>query len=77
MLPTTSIRPSLGVRIPAITWRRVLLPAPFGPMIARLSPWATSKLTLRSAQKERSSREILVKLRNVPRIVVLRVRRRS
>ena len=40
----TSTDPSFGWMIPARTWRSVLLPAPFGPMTARLSPWTTRKL---------------------------------
>ena len=39
----------MGRRTPVRQLKKVLLPAPFGPMIARISPRATAKLTLLSA----------------------------
>ena len=48
--PRTSTAPSDGRMIPARTWSRVLLPAPFGPMTASDSPWASWSDTWRSAQ---------------------------
>ena len=48
--PGTSTAPSDGRMMPARTWSSVLLPAPFGPMTARDSPWSTRSETWRSAQ---------------------------
>ncbi len=65
MCPLTSTTPSDGVMIPASTNRRVLLPAPLGPMTPTDSPRCTMKLALRSAQKRRSPcsrRSMLMKL---------------
>src|SRR5579872_2785607 len=39
------MRPLLGRSTPVRQLKNVLLPAPFGPMMARTSPRATSKLT--------------------------------
>jgi len=49
--PLTSTTPSDGVMIPARTWSRVDLPAPFGPMTASDSPWTTLNDRSRIAQK--------------------------
>src|ERR1700730_12243237 len=49
--PLNSIRPEVGRRIPVRQLKKVLFPAPFGPMIARSSPRPTSELTLLSAAK--------------------------
>ena len=54
ILPSTSITPSDGSRIPASTWRSVLLPAPLGPMTPSDSPWTIENETSRSAQKSGS-----------------------
>ena len=47
--PLRTIRPLLGRSTPVRQLKNVLLPAPFGPMIARISFRATSKLTSDSA----------------------------
>src|SRR2546422_7166837 len=47
--PLNSTRPEVGLMTPVRQLKKVLLPAPLGPMMARISPWATSKLTLLSA----------------------------
>src|SRR5262245_62753864 len=39
------IVPASGRRLPASWPMRVVLPAPFGPMIACVSPWRTSSVT--------------------------------
>ena len=74
--PTTSTAPSLGWMIPARTWSSVLLPAPLGPMTARLSPWTTRKETSRSAQKWVGPSRFFSRSRNEVRTVVWRVSRR-
>src|SRR5438876_397380 len=51
MRPRCRTTPSLGRRIPAMTFSRVLFPDPFCPIRAKNSPSATSKDTSRSAQK--------------------------
>ena len=65
--------PSVGWMIPARAWRRVLLPAPLGPMTARQSPWATLNETLRRAQKWVGPSRRVVRFLKVSRKVVLRV----
>src|SRR5581483_297772 len=47
--PNSSIVPELGGKSPAITLNSVVLPAPFGPRIARRSPGTTSRSTSRNA----------------------------
>jgi hypothetical protein len=47
--PANSIVPELGGKSPEMTLKSVVLPAPFGPRIARLSPYATSRSTSRTA----------------------------
>ncbi len=49
--PWVRISPSVGSRIPASASRSVLLPAPFGPMTASDSPWASLNDRCRIAQK--------------------------
>src|SRR5712691_317110 len=48
--PLNRIWPDDGRRTPVRQLKKVLLPAPFGPMIARISPGATARLTLLSAR---------------------------
>src|SRR5262245_26119487 len=43
--PLNSTRPASGTRCPVIKLNSVVFPAPFGPMIALIAPWATLKLT--------------------------------
>ena len=74
--PTTSTAPSFGWMMPARTWSSVLLPAPFGPMTARLSPWTTRNETSRRAQKWVGPSRFFRRSRNEVRTVVWRVRRR-
>ena len=45
------MRPLLGRSTPVRQLKKVLLPAPFGPMMARTSSRATSKLTSDSAAR--------------------------
>src|SRR5688572_23698792 len=47
--PLKITRPAVGRITPVRQLKNVLLPAPFGPMMALISPRATSKLTLLSA----------------------------
>ena len=47
--PLKTIRPELGRSTPVRQLKKVLLPAPFGPMMARILPGKTSKLTCDSA----------------------------
>src|SRR5262245_44840637 len=47
--PPNRMRPLVGRRTPVRQLKNVLLPAPLGPMIARISPRGTAKLTLFSA----------------------------
>src|SRR5262245_50242214 len=49
--PSNTIRPLVGRSTPVRQLKNVLLPAPFGPMMARISPGRTSKLTALSAVK--------------------------
>src|SRR3954471_1564878 len=49
--PWNSTVPALGGKSPEITLKSVVLPAPFGPRMARRSPGATSRLTSRTACK--------------------------
>ena len=44
--PLKKMRPEVGRSTPVRQLKKVLLPAPFGPMMARISSRATSKLTL-------------------------------
>src|SRR5262249_60561457 len=48
-VPLKRMRPLVGRRTPVRQLKNVLLPAPLGPMIARISPRGTAKLTLLSA----------------------------
>src|SRR5476649_454694 len=43
--PLKKMRPDVGRNTPVRQLKKVLLPAPFGPMMARTSPRASSKLT--------------------------------
>ena len=43
--PLNTMRPAVGRSTPVRQLKKVLLPAPFGPMMARISPRWTSKLT--------------------------------
>ena len=47
--PARTIDPEVGRRTPVRQLKKVLLPAPLGPMMARISPRATAKLTWSSA----------------------------
>ena len=47
--PRNSIVPEVGGQSPEMTLNSVVLPAPFGPRIARRSPCATSRSTSRTA----------------------------
>src|SRR4029453_3491252 len=47
--PLNRMRPEVGRMTPVRQLKKVLFPAPFGPMMARISPFATSKLTRLSA----------------------------
>src|SRR5919199_4199801 len=49
--PLNSTWPAVGLRKEAMSLKRVLLPAPFGPMTARISPSSTSKLTSLTASR--------------------------
>ena len=49
--PLRMMRPAVGRMTPVRQLKNVLLPAPFGPMIARISPRATSKSTPLSAAR--------------------------
>ena len=48
-LPRNSIVPAVGSTSPEMTLNSVVLPAPFGPRMARRSPCATSRSTSRTA----------------------------
>ena len=50
-LPKIAIRPVVGASWPSIMLKQVLLPAPFGPMSATISPASSVKLTSRTAWK--------------------------
>src|ERR1039458_7268570 len=47
--PETITSPAVGVSKPAISWMRVVLPEPLGPMMASKLPSRTCRLRLRSA----------------------------
>src|SRR6185437_957338 len=47
--PLNKMRPEVGRRTPVRQVKKVLLPAPFGPMMARISPRFISKLMRLSA----------------------------
>src|SRR3954469_8413564 len=47
--PKSSTRPEVAGKSPQMTLKRVVLPAPFGPRIARRSPGAISRSTSRTA----------------------------
>src|ERR1700730_2162483 len=49
--PLNRMRPALGRRTPVRQLKNVLLPAPFGPMTARISPRRTAKSMPRSASR--------------------------
>src|SRR3990172_6734648 len=44
--PLKTIRPPVGGRTPVTQLKNVLLPAPLGPMMARISPAGSEKVTL-------------------------------
>ena len=50
-LPSNTTSPSSGRVLPVMTSIMVVLPAPLGPMIARISPGITVKDRLFSARK--------------------------
>src|SRR3954453_18188305 len=56
--PSNSIFPDDGGKSPEITLKSVVLPAPFGPRIARRSPYATSRSTSRTAWRPPNRRPI-------------------
>src|SRR5436853_5499324 len=56
--PRNSIVPALGGTSPEMTLNSVVLPAPFGPRTARLSPCATSRSTSRTAWRPPNRRPI-------------------
>src|SRR5438034_1585380 len=56
--PWNSIVPALGGKSPEMTLKSVVLPAPFGPRMARLSPCATSRSTSRTAWRPLNRRPI-------------------
>src|SRR3954452_11521965 len=56
--PSNSIVPDEGGKSPEITLKSVVLPAPFGPRIARRSPRATSRSTSRTAWRPPNRRPI-------------------
>src|SRR3954463_1440277 len=56
--PANSIVPDDGGKSPEITLKSVVLPAPFGPRIARRSPYATSRSTSRTASSPPNRRPI-------------------
>ena len=60
-LPSNTTSPELGRVLPVITSIMVVLPAPLGPMIARISPGSISRERLFSALKP--SNETLTPLR--------------
>src|SRR5688572_23417217 len=49
--PSTNTRPALGVTIPQMMLIKVVLPAPFGPSRAKISPLRMSRSTCFSASK--------------------------
>src|ERR671911_2502740 len=49
--PKSSTLPDDAARSPEITLKRVVLPAPFGPRMARRSPWATARSTSPTASR--------------------------
>jgi len=49
--PPTVTRPSVGVTMPQIEPISVVLPAPFGPSSAKISPGRMSRFTCLSAWK--------------------------
>src|ERR1700735_4389990 len=51
LLPKIVMRPFVGAIWPSIIAKQVLLPAPFGPISARISPASSAKLTSRTASK--------------------------
>src|SRR5437868_1852127 len=56
--PWNSIVPELGGKSPEMTLKSVVFPAPFGPRMARLSPYATSRSTSRTAWRPPNRRPI-------------------
>src|SRR5579862_6986235 len=49
--PLKTMRPPVGVSTPVRQLKKVLLPAPFGPMMAWVLPRSTAKLTCDSAAR--------------------------
>ena len=49
--PSKAMEPEVGGKNPLIRLKKVVLPAPFGPMIAHNSPFATSSDTSRTATR--------------------------
>src|SRR5215212_744048 len=56
--PQKSIVPALAATSPEMTLNSVVLPAPFGPRMARLSPYGTSRSTSRTAWRPPNRRPI-------------------
>src|SRR6266853_1452897 len=56
--PSHRTSPRSGSRKPLRTLKSVVLPAPFGPMMPRISPARTSKLTSNRAWRPRNALEI-------------------
>ena len=52
-LPFNSTFPLVAVNVPAIICSNVLFPEPFSPIMAKVLPFLTLKLTFLSAQKSR------------------------
>src|SRR6266436_3553823 len=64
--PRNSIVPEVGGKSPEMTLKSVVLPAPFGPRMARLSPCAMSRSTSRTAWRPPNRRPIPRKRRIGP-----------
>ena len=65
MLPSNTTSPSSGRVLPVMTSIIVVLPAPFGPMIARISPGSTASDNpfKRAEAVERNADVVEIKLR--------------
>src|ERR1019366_905343 len=51
--PSKTMRPLVGAKTPAMRLKSVVLPAPFGPMSATISPWSTRSDTSETAFRPR------------------------
>ena len=66
--PLNRMRPEVGRMTPVRQLKKVLLPAPFGPMMARISPRLTSKLTpIERGQAAEADGQVLGAQDEVPR----------